>query len=56
MGSAKEGYSLYGGDGQAKLGTFDAVAIAAPMSLAGIALDVRGEVPTRNTGNFCLAT
>lgn len=43
VGSAKDGYSLYG-DGQEKLGTFDAVVIAAPITLAGITLDVRGEV------------
>lgn len=44
VGSAKDGYSIFGGDGGAKLRTFDAVAIATPISLAGIALDVRGEV------------
>lgn len=43
VGSAKEGYSVYG-DRQEKLGTFDAVIIAVPMSLAGISLDVRKEV------------
>ena len=43
VGSAKAGYSLIGG-AQDKLGTFDAVVIAAPLGLAGIALDVRGEV------------
>lgn len=43
VGSIKAGYSLIGG-AQDKLGTFDAVVIAAPLGLAGIALDVRGEV------------
>lgn len=43
VGSAKEGYSLFGGAGE-KLGTFDAVVIATPISLAGITLDIRGEV------------
>lgn len=43
VGSAKGGYSLIADAGD-KLGTFDAVVIAAPLGLAGIALDVRGEV------------
>lgn len=45
VGSVKRGYSLYG-QGQEKLGTFDAVIIAAPIDLAGISLDVRKEVLT----------
>lgn len=44
VGSAKDGYSLFGGGDEEKLGTFDAVVIAAPIGLAGIALDMRGEV------------
>ncbi|CAM9405134.1 unnamed protein product [Pylaiella littoralis] len=43
VGSAEEGYSLFGGGGEEKLGTFDAVVIAAPIGLAGIALDIRCE-------------
>lgn len=43
VGSAKKGYSLYNMD-QTELGTFDAVIIATPIGLAGIALDVRKEV------------
>lgn len=43
VGSAKGGYSLYG-QGEDTLGTFDAVVIAAPIGLAGISLDMRGEV------------
>ncbi|CAN0590556.1 unnamed protein product, partial [Ectocarpus sp. 12 AP-2014] len=43
VGSAKGGYSLYGQD-EDTLGTFDAVVIAAPIGLAGISLDMRGEV------------
>ncbi|CAM9895784.1 unnamed protein product [Scytosiphon promiscuus] len=42
VGSRKDGYSLYGG-AEEKLGTFDAVVIATPISLAGITLDIRGE-------------
>ncbi|CAM9195491.1 unnamed protein product, partial [Hapterophycus canaliculatus] len=42
VGSTKEGYSLFGGAGE-KLGTFDAVVIATPISLSGITLDIRGE-------------
>lgn len=44
VGSAKEGYSLFGNGEEEKLGTFDAVVIAAPIGLGGIALDMRGEV------------
>lgn len=47
VGSAKEGYSVHG-DRQEKLGTFDAVILAAPIGLAGISLDVRKEVLARN--------
>lgn len=43
-GDAKSKYSLFGGGGGDILGTFDAVIIAVPISLAGIALDVRAEV------------
>lgn len=43
VGNARAGYSVIGG-AQDKLGTFDAVVIATPLGLAGIALDVRGEV------------
>eukprot|EP00903_Cladosiphon_okamuranus_P011915 g11191.t1 len=45
VGSAQDGYSLFGGGGGAEdmLGTFDAVVIAAPIGLAGISLDMRGE-------------
>lgn len=43
VGSAKEGYSVYGA-GQEQMGTFDAVIIAAPIGLAAISLDVRKEV------------
>ncbi|CAM9810990.1 unnamed protein product, partial [Laminaria digitata] len=42
VGSAKAGYAVISGT-QDKLGTFDAVVIAAPLGLAGVALDVRGE-------------
>lgn len=42
-GSAGDGYSLYGA-GREMLGTFDAVLIAAPISLAQISIDVRDEV------------
>lgn len=54
VGSAKDGYSLFGGDGGAedKLGTFDAVVIAAPIGLAGITLDMRGEVRTASRFSF----
>lgn len=50
IGNAGGGYSLYGSgnSGQEELGTFDAVIIAAPISLAGIALDLRGEVSRRH--------
>lgn len=53
VGSAKDGYSLFGGGGGArdKLGTFDAVVIAAPIGLAGIAFDMRGEV-SRNSLDY----
>lgn len=48
VGSAQDGYSLFRGGGGAgaedNLGTFDAVVIAAPIGLAGIALDMRGDV------------
>lgn len=43
-GDAKGKYYLFGGGGRDDLGTFDAVIIAVPISLAGIALDVRAEV------------
>ncbi|CAM9189606.1 unnamed protein product [Ascophyllum nodosum] len=42
-GNAKEGYSLHSSGGTEELGTFDAVIIATPISLAGITFDVRGE-------------
>lgn len=54
VGSAKSGYSLIGG-AQDKLGTFDAVVIAAPLVLAGIELDVRGEVRIKLVLCVCLA-
>lgn len=43
-GDVKSKYSLFDEDGVDPLGTFDAVIIAVPISLAGIALDVRAEV------------
>lgn len=42
-GNPKNGYALYGADRE-KLGTFDAVVIAAPLVSADITLDIRKEV------------